>query len=71
MIFITDIANNGVMYTSAERRYKKDRTIFSLINKIKSLSDRINPHYDKVFSRQKLNIQVSSEFDEKTNCTSM
>lgn len=71
MRFITDIENNGVTYTSAKRRYNPDKTIFSLIKKIKSLSDRINPHYDNVFSRQKLKLQVNSEFDEKTNCTSM
>lgn len=65
MRFITDIENNGVMYTSAKRRYNPDKTIFSLIKKIKSLSDRINPHYDKVFSRQKLKLQVNSEFDAK------
>ena len=65
MRFITDIVNNGVMYTSAERRYNPDKTISSLIHKIKSLSDRIIPHYDKVFSRQKLNMQVNSEFDAK------
>ena len=65
MRFITDIVNDGVMFTSAKRRYNPDKTIFSLIKKIKSLSDRINPYYDKVFSRQKLNLQVSSEFDAK------
>lgn len=67
MRFITDIANNGVEYTSAGRRYNKSKTIFSLVEKIKSLSDRINPHFDNVFSRQKLKLQVSSEFDEKNS----
>lgn len=65
MRFITDIANNGVAYTSAGRRYNKSKTIFSLVEKIKSLSDRINPHFDNVFSRQKLKLQVDSEFDAK------
>lgn len=71
MRFITDIANNGVMYTSAKRRYNPDKTIFSLIKKIKSLSDRINPHYDNVFSRQKLKLQVNSEFDAKKRIVSV
>ena len=65
MRFITDIANNGVAYTSAGRRYNKSKTIFSLVEKIKSLSDRIYPHFDNVFSRQKLKLQVDSEFDAK------
>lgn len=65
MRFITDIANNGVAYTSAGRRYNKSKTIFSLVEKIKSLSDRINPHFDNVFSRQKLKLHVDSEFDAK------
>lgn len=63
MRFITDIINDGVPYTSAERRHKPGKTIYSLIKKIRSLSERINVHYDKVFSRQKLNLQVESEFD--------
>lgn len=65
MRFITDIANNGVAYTSAKRRHNPDKTIFSLVEKIKYLSDRINPHFDNVFSRQKLKLQVDSEFDVK------
>lgn len=61
MFFDVKLENPDYRPVELEKFYSKNKSVYNLIHKIISTSEKIIPHYDKQFSRKGLSISLEKE----------